>query len=156
MATAIPTVRSKWVSLGHSVGDIVNGRKVLLADDDPRLRELVAMTLGLESFTLLQCGDGDESLAIIQLERPDIVLLDLNMPGMSGLDVCAVVKRDERLCTTKVVVLTGSDRPEDREQAMALGADDYFVKPFSPVALLDKIYELLDRPATPPATGGPD
>ena len=131
------------------------GCKVLLADDDPRLRQLVAMTLGQERFTLLQCGDGDEAFAIIQLERPELVLLDLNMPGMSGLDVCAAVKNDERLCGTKVVVLTGSDNPEDREQAMALDADDYFVKPFSPVALLNKIYELLDQPPTSPATGGP-
>jgi two-component system, OmpR family, phosphate regulon response regulator PhoB len=144
VAAANPTDWIKWLSLGHSLGETVHSRKVLLADDDPRLRELVATTLGWERFTLFQCGDGDESLAIIQLEHPELVLLDLNMPGMSGLDVCAVVKSDERLYGTKVVVLTGSDSPEDREQAMALGADDYFVKPFSPVALLNKIYELLD------------
>ena len=118
---------------------------MLLADDDPSLRQLVAMTLGTESFTLLQAGDGDESLAITRLERPELVLLDINMPGLSGLEVCGAIKGDERLRDTKVVMLTASGNFEDRERAMALGADDYFVKPFSPVALLDKIYDLLDQ-----------
>jgi DNA-binding response OmpR family regulator len=122
----------------------LHGRKVLLADDDPSLRQLVAMTLGTESFTLFQAGDGEESLAITRLERPELVLLDINMPGLSGLEVCGAIKSDERLRETKVVMLTASGNNEDRERAMALGADDYFVKPFSPVALLDKIYDLLD------------
>ena len=124
-------------------------RKVLLADDDPSLRQLVAMTLGTDSFTLFQAGDGEQSLAIAQAERPELVLLDLNMPGLSGLEVCGAIKSDERLRHTKVVMLTASGNSEDREKAMALGADDYFVKPFSPVALLDKIYDLLDQPSTP-------
>lgn len=119
-------------------------RKVLLADDDPSLRQLVAMTLGTESFTLFQAGDGAESLAIAQAEQPALVLLDLNMPGMTGLEVCGAIKSDARLNGTKVVMLTASGNSEDKERALALGADDYFVKPFSPVALLDKIYDLLD------------
>jgi DNA-binding response OmpR family regulator len=127
----------------------MHSRKVLLADDDPSLRQLVAMTLGTESFTLFQAGDGEESLAIAQIERPELVLLDLNMPGLGGLDVCAAIKADERLRNTKVIVLTASGNFEDRERALALGADDYFVKPFSPVALLDKIYDLLDESSVP-------
>jgi two-component system phosphate regulon response regulator PhoB len=119
-------------------------RKVLLADDDPSLRRLVAATLGTESFTLLQAGDGTESLAIAQTEKPALVLLDLNMPGMNGLEVCGAIKQDASLAGTKVVMLTASGNSEDKERAMAAGADDYFVKPFSPVALLDKIYDLLD------------
>jgi DNA-binding response OmpR family regulator len=122
----------------------MHSRKVLLADDDPSLRQLVAMTLGTDSFTLFQAGDGEESLAITRAEHPELVLLDLNMPGLSGLEVCGAIKRDESLRDTKVVMLTASGNFEDRERAMALGADDYFVKPFSPVALLDKIYDLLD------------
>ena len=130
----------------------MHGRKVLLADDDPSLRQLVAMTLGTESFMLFQAGDGDESLAITRIERPELVLLDLNMPGMNGLEVCAAIKSDESLGNTKVVVLTASGNYEDREKALSLGADEYFVKPFSPVALLDKIYELLDQSA--PSSSG--
>lgn len=119
-------------------------RKILLADDDPSLRRLVAATLGTESFTLFQAGDGNESLAIAQAEKPALVLLDLNMPGMNGLEVCGAIKKDASLTGTKVVMLTASGNTEDKERAMAAGADDYFVKPFSPVALLDKIYDLLD------------
>ncbi|HEX3247481.1 MAG TPA: response regulator [Chloroflexota bacterium] len=125
-------------------------RKVLLADDDPSLRQLVATTLGTDSFTSLHAGDGDESLAITRSERPELVLLDVNMPGLNGLEVCAAIKGDERLREIKVVMLTASGNFEDQERARALGADDYFVKPFSPVALLDKIYDLLDETTPSP------
>jgi DNA-binding response OmpR family regulator len=123
----------------------VHRRKVLLADDDPSLRQLVAMTLGTESFMLLQAGDGEESLALTRLEHPELVLLDINMPAPNGLEVCAAIRSDEQVREIKVVMLTASGNFEDHERAMALGADDYFVKPFSPVALLDRIYDLLDE-----------
>jgi DNA-binding response OmpR family regulator len=119
-------------------------RKVLLADDDPSLRRLVAATLGTENFDLLQATDGPETVAIAQQEHPDLVLLDLNMPGMNGVEVCQVIKSDESLRDVKVMVLTASGNDEDRTRAREAGADDYFIKPFSPVALLDKIYDLFE------------
>lgn len=117
--------------------------KVLLADDDPGLRKLVGTTLGTEDFSLLHASDGDEALALARAEHPDIILLDINMPRKNGLEVCRAVKTAPDLATTKVVMLTASSSDADRAVASAARADSYFIKPFSPVALLNKIYDLL-------------
>ncbi len=106
------------------------------------------MTLGTESFTLFQAGDGEESLAIAKAERLELVLLDPQHVGSERSGSVRSNQGCERLRHTKVVMLTASGNSEDSEKAMALGADDYFVKPFSPVVLLDKIYDLLDQPST--------
>ncbi len=119
-------------------------RTVLLADDDPGLRRLVGATLGSDHFNLLSAGDGDETLRIARSERPQLILLDINMPGCNGLDVCALLKGDPETRDIKIVVLTASGSEADRDRARDARADDYFVKPFSPVALLDKVYTLLD------------
>jgi two-component system, OmpR family, phosphate regulon response regulator PhoB len=117
--------------------------KVLLADDDPGLRRLVGTTLGTDDFNLLHATDGEEALAVARSEQPDIILLDINMPRRNGLEVCREVKQNPRMADTKVVMLTASGSDADRASASQAQADDYFVKPFSPVALLNKIYDLL-------------
>ena len=117
--------------------------KVVLADDDPGLRKLVGTTLGTDDFHLFHAADGEQTLAIVQEERPDIVLLDINMPKKNGLEVCREIKSNPETAAIKVVMLTASGSEADKAGALKAGADDYFVKPFSPVALLNKIYELL-------------
>jgi DNA-binding response OmpR family regulator len=117
--------------------------KVLLADDDPGLRRLVGTTLGTDDFSLFQAADGEETLAVARTEQPDIVLLDINMPKMSGLEVCRAIKGEPQTAPIKVVMLTASGSDADKAVAAEARADDYFVKPFSPVALLNKIYDLL-------------
>jgi DNA-binding response OmpR family regulator len=117
--------------------------KVLLADDDPGLRKLVGTTLGTDDFALLQAGDGEETVAIARAEHPDIVLLDINMPKKNGLLVCRELKSDPTTAGIRIVILTASGNPTDKLSATEAQADDYFVKPFSPVALLNKIYDLL-------------
>lgn len=117
--------------------------KVLLADDDPGLRKLVGTTLGTEDFLLYHASDGEETLRIARAERPDIILLDINMPGKNGLEVCREIKTGADTDGIKVIMLTASGSEADKTGASAARADDYFVKPFSPVALLNKIYELL-------------
>lgn len=118
-------------------------RTVLLADDDPALRRLVGATLGSEQFELLGAGDGDETLEIARRDRPALILLDINMPKRNGLDVCRLLKGDPETADIKIVMLTASGSETDRQNAFAASADDYFVKPFSPIALLDKVYALL-------------
>lgn len=127
---------------GLGQGDKVK-HKVLLADDDPGLRRLVATTLGTDDFDLLHAADGEETLTVTRAEHPDIILLDINMPKRNGLDVCRIVKSDPALSDIKVVMLTASGTEVDRNRAFETSADDYFIKPFSPVALLNKIYALL-------------
>jgi len=116
---------------------------VLLADDDPGLRNLVEATLGVEDFRLLHAADGEETLEIARREHPDMILLDLNMPKRNGLDVCRILKAEAATAGIRIVMLTASSSDSDRARGRAVGADEYFVKPFSPVALLNKVYELL-------------
>lgn len=118
-------------------------RTVLLADDDPGLRQLVEATLGSDEFRLLHAADGEETLDVARREAPDLILLDVNMPRRNGLEVCRILKAENETNAIRVVMLTASSSEADKARGRAAGADDYFVKPFSPVALLNKVYELL-------------
>jgi DNA-binding response OmpR family regulator len=121
----------------------MNKRTVLLADDDPGLRRLVGATLGSEHFHLLSASDGDETLRMARELGPSLILLDINMPRKNGLEVCRLLKADPATASIKIVMLTASGSESDRTRAFEAEADDYFVKPFSPIALLDKVYALL-------------
>jgi two-component system phosphate regulon response regulator PhoB len=119
-------------------------RRVLVVDDDPRLRQLIGTTLGSTDFDLLQAVDGEEALAIAREQRPELVLLDLKMPRLDGFEVCRQLKEEPLTAGIKVVILSASGAEADRVRGRAAGADDYFVKPFSPVQLLNKVYALLE------------
>jgi DNA-binding response OmpR family regulator len=121
----------------------MNKRTVLLADDDPGLRRLVGATLGSEHFNLLSASDGEETLTVARQSMPALILLDINMPRRNGLEVCQMLKADPSTSHIKIVMLTASGSDVDRTRAFEASADDYFVKPFSPIALLDKVYGLL-------------
>ena len=121
----------------------MNKRTVLLADDDPGLRRLVGATLGSEHFNLLSAADGEETLSVARQRLPALILLDINMPSRNGLEVCRLLKADPTTSHIKIVMLTASGSDIDRTRAIDASADDYFVKPFSPIALLDKVYALL-------------
>jgi CheY-like chemotaxis protein len=121
-------------------------KKILLADDEPALRRLVSATLADETrFRILQAADGAEALALARLEHPTIVLLDVNMPGLDGYAVCRALKADPATCDIVVFMLTANRQPEDEERGLAAGADGYFTKPFSPLALLERVEEVLER-----------
>ena len=118
-------------------------RRVLVADDDAALRRLIGTTLGNEDFELLQASDGQQALAVAREQHPDLVLLDVNMPGMNGFDVCRTLKSDLATSGIKIVMLTALGADADKARGRAAGADDYFIKPFSPIQLLNKVYALL-------------
>jgi two-component system, OmpR family, phosphate regulon response regulator PhoB len=119
-------------------------RRVLLADDDPALRRLIGTTLGSQDFDLLQAVDGEEALYIARQQRPELVLLDVNMPKLDGFEVCRNLKSDPATAAMKIVILTARGADADRARAREAGADEYFIKPFSPVQLLNKVYALLE------------
>ena len=119
-------------------------RRVLLADDDPGLRRLIGTTLGTDDFDLLQAVDGEEALRIARQQHPQLVLLDVNMPKMDGFEVCRQLKAQPETSSIKVVMLTARATEVDRARGQEAGADDYFIKPFSPVQLLNKVYSLLE------------
>ena len=117
--------------------------KVLIAEDDPSIRALIRLTLDSGRFEILEAADGDAALRSALAERPDLVFIDWNMPGRDGIDVCRALRRDPGTAGVKVVLVTAKSRPEERREALEAGADDYIVKPFSPLSLLDKVTEVL-------------
>jgi len=127
------------------VADFVTSgqRRLLVVDDDVAVRELVRATLESETYEIIEANDGEEALRMIRENLPQLVLLDIMMPGRSGTEVCRLVKSDPETSAVVVVMLTAKSDPGEREAALAAGADSYFVKPFSPVALLRKVDEVL-------------
>jgi DNA-binding response OmpR family regulator len=110
--------------------------KLLIADDEASIRGLVRVTLEENSFEIIEAADGDEALRLAWRERPDLILLDVMMPRLDGLEVCRQLKSDPATKEIVVVLLTAMAQESDRERGLAAGADDYFTKPFSPLALL--------------------
>jgi DNA-binding response OmpR family regulator len=119
-------------------------RRVLVADDDDGLRRLIWTTLGTAHFELLQAVDGEEALEIARQQHPELVLLDVNMPKLDGFEVCRQLKNEPDTSSIKVVILSARGADTDRARGREAGADDYFIKPFSPVQLLNKVYALLE------------
>jgi DNA-binding response OmpR family regulator len=116
--------------------------KVLIADDDADLRELIAFTLTQAGYFVVKAADGPAALRRFSEEGPELVLLDINMPGLSGFQVCEALRRESRV---PVMMLTVRGEEEDLVRALELGADDYLTKPFSPRTLLARIKALLRR-----------
>src|ERR671931_1605195 len=109
---------------------------VLVADDDPVTRELIVYKLEAEGYDLVVAEDGTEALAMARERTPDIAVLDVHMPGMSGFDVCRMLRSDEELTRIPVIMLTASVQEADIATGFDSGADDYVPKPFSPRELV--------------------
>ena len=116
--------------------------KILVVDDDARMTRLLTMTLPSE-FEVVQASDGQEGFEMAELHIPDLILMDVNMPGVNGSQLLQQVKQSANLKMTKVIMVTGRDSDEDQRLGARLGADAYFTKPFSPLSLLEKINDLL-------------
>ena len=121
--------------------------KILIADDQTPMRQLVRMTLETGRFDILEAGDGSAALELARREVPDLVFLDWTMPGMPGVEVCRELREDPRTAAIPVVMLTARTLEFDRAAAREAGVSDYMTKPFSPVALLEKVPEELGRDA---------
>jgi two-component system phosphate regulon response regulator PhoB len=117
-------------------------RKLMIADDEPGVRSLVRMTLESDAYQILEASDGDEALMLALEHRPELILLDVTMPGLSGVQVCRMLKDNPSTSAISVVMLTAMDQDADRAEGKSAGADDYFTKPFSPLALLRKVDEI--------------
>jgi CheY-like chemotaxis protein len=125
-------------------------KRVLVVDDNDDLRELVRITLERGPFEVLEAADGQQALAAVQQTRPDLVLLDIEIPEVDGFAVCQRIKHDPTTAPIKVIMLTAAVQPEDRARAAAAGADGYVTKPFSLKSLISRLEtELaLTSPAT--------
>ena len=118
-------------------------KHVLIADDETNIVISLEFLMKREGHRVSVARDGDAALEAIRRERPDLVLLDVMMPGKSGFEVCQAVRADEALATVKILMLSAKGRDTDLAKGSALGADAYMTKPFSTRELADTVRELL-------------
>ena len=142
-------------------------RKVLVVDDDPHIRDVVCFALRRAGFEVAEAGDGQAGLTAFRRERPDLVVLDVLMPGMDGLDVCRAIRNEEARGSQQggrdvpVLFLSSKDAELDRVVGLEVGGDDYVVKPFSPRELTARVkahfrrIEALDDPGAGEVAAGP-
>jgi two-component system, OmpR family, response regulator MtrA len=119
--------------------------KIVVADDDADIRDLVVFKLQHSGHDIVAVGDGAAAVAACQLEVPDLVILDVMMPGMSGLEACRAMRADPALAGVPVILLTARAQEADIENGFSVGADDYVVKPFSPRELASRVDAVLER-----------
>ena len=124
--------------------------RILLVDDDRRVRQLVGLTLPADDYELSFAEDGTDAIEKAQQTHPDLILLDYAMPGLHGVDVCAAIRSDASLAGTPIIMLTGHGDEDTRQRAILAGANGFLTKPFSPIALEQTIRGLLDASELPP------
>jgi two-component system, OmpR family, phosphate regulon response regulator PhoB len=115
---------------------------ILIVEDHPTMREAMRLVLEHEGFEIREASDGPAALTMVREEPPDLVFLDLNIPGMSGAEVLRELKGDPSTKDVRVIIVTATGE-EERGGVLKLGADEYFTKPFSPTALLRTVESVL-------------
>ncbi len=118
-------------------------KRILVVDDEPHILELVKISLEGDHFEILQAANGDEGLKLAGQKHPDLILLDIQMPGMDGYEVCRKLKTTKETEAIPVLILTSKDKPVDKERWRDSGASAYLTKPFSPLKLLAVVKEQL-------------
>jgi DNA-binding response OmpR family regulator len=119
--------------------------KILIIEDEIEIGRLIEQLLEAEGFTCLTCRDGLNALTIVQNEQPDLIILDLMLPGLDGLEICARIRQKAGLKDPYILMLTARGEEIDRVIGLSTGADDYMVKPFSPRELVARVRALLRR-----------
>jgi two-component system alkaline phosphatase synthesis response regulator PhoP len=119
--------------------------KVLIVDDEENIRELVKFHIEKEGYLSIEASDGQAALDKVRKERPDLIILDLLLPNVDGLEVCRQVKGDKKLSGIPIIMLTAKQEEIDMIVGLELGADDYITKPFSPRELLARVKAVLRR-----------
>lgn len=121
---------------------------ILVVEDDPDIRELLAYTLGKEGYGILQAPSGEAGLKTVHEKKPDLVVLDVMLPGIDGLEVLRRIKADQSIRSTPVILASAKGEESDVVAGLELGADDYVTKPFSPRVLVARVRTALRRSET--------
>lgn len=124
-------------------------RKILVVEDEKDIRELVRYNLEQEGFSVLEAEEGELALALVRRERPTLVVLDIMLPGMSGLDICRAIRLDEESARIPILMLTAKSAEVDKVLGLEMGADDYVTKPFSPRELAARVKAVIRRTLGP-------
>ena len=125
--------------------------QILIVEDHPTMREAMRLVLDGQGYTIDEAGDGDTALERIRVARPDLIFLDLHIPGVDGPDVLRAIREDAATRDVHVIVVTATGE-EGKAEALALGADGYMTKPFSPAELLETVRLALGRSTGPPGS----
>ena len=120
----------------------MSATRILIVDDEPQIRRVLRTTLASQNYTVAEAKSGDEALEQFREERPDLILLDVNLPDRSGLEVCQEIRRTS---DAPIIMLTVRNTERDKVQALDAGADDYVVKPFGSEELMARIRAALRR-----------
>ena len=119
--------------------------KVLVIDDDPVIVELLRVNFEIENFEVVTAGDGREGLEKAKTENPDVVLSDIMMPRLDGLELVSLLREDARTRNLPVILLSAKAQNAEVQQGLDMGADDYVTKPFDPLELIDRVNAVLAR-----------
>jgi CheY-like chemotaxis protein len=122
--------------------------KILVADDERDIRELIGFTLRFAGFEVVLVADGIEAIKQAPLEQPDLILLDVRMPKVTGYDVCRQLKEDPITSAIPIVFLSAKGQEGEIQEGLESGAVEYIVKPFAPDDLTDQVKEILQRAET--------
>jgi DNA-binding response OmpR family regulator len=117
---------------------------ILVVDDDPVIQKLLAVNFEMEGYRVVTAGDGEEALACISAEHPDVVVLDVMMPKVDGIEVVRRMKADPATAPVPVLLLSARAQAKDVAEGLDAGADGYMTKPFDPVDLLERVASLLE------------
>lgn len=119
-------------------------KKILIVDDQPEVRELVTVTLSVGDYQILQAENGQNAIQVARKEKPNMILMDVMMPGeIDGLQATRILKDDPDIKDAVIIMLTAKGQQVDKDEGRKAGADDYFVKPFSPLELIKKVEDVL-------------
>jgi phosphate regulon transcriptional regulator PhoB len=122
-----------------------SGQKILVVEDEPDISKLVSYNLTQERFKVLTAEDGEQALKVIQREKPNLVVLDLMLPGLSGMEVCKILRERPETAKLPILMLTAKAGETDRVVGLEMGADDYLAKPFSPREMVARVRAILRR-----------
>lgn len=127
-------------------------QKILVVEDEPDIRKLVQYNLTQERFSVLEAEDGEQALKLLQREKPNLVILDLMLPGLSGMELCKLLRQRSDTAKLPILMLTAKAGEADRIVGLEMGADDYLAKPFSPREMVARVRAILRRSEAKPTT----
>ena len=121
-------------------------QKILIVDDEPNIVIPLQFLMEQNGYRTLVAQSGEEALEMISKEKPDLVLLDIMLPGVDGFEVCEIIRLNPEWRNTRIIFLTAKGRDVDIAKGMVLGADEYITKPFSNQQIIDAVKKLLEKP----------
>jgi DNA-binding response OmpR family regulator len=119
-------------------------KKILAVDDEPNILMSIEFILDMEGYEVHTAHDGEEALEVAERTRPDLILLDINMPRKDGYEVCRILREMPHMAGTKIIMLTAKGQTLEKKKGLEVGADEYVTKPFSAEDLLDKIRNMIE------------